>query len=409
MIGKFRLQNMSVWSRLAFSSGLLIVLLLALAAYAGLEMRGHQNHFFLFAAVILVLGVASASLITRSITRQLGGELTEAAALARDIATGNFQNVYKERKRDDDSLMGSLLKMREGLRGRRQHLYEAVQHLADSSGQLSASSKSLEATLNEQAASTNEVVASARQISATSQELLRTMGEVADLSSDSAQAASDGQTALSKMTSTMQQIESASGEIAQKLAAINARVGNITGVVTTIHKVADQTNLLSLNASIEAAKAGEYGQGFSVVAREIRRLADQTGVATLEIEQIVHEMQSSVVAGVMGMEKFAHQVKLAVEDTQKAYGQISSIIQQVQSLQPRFESVNEGMESQSAGARQISEAMLQLSEATKNTAESQHASARAIDLVQHTAQALESELNKSRAELENKARAAAGS
>ena len=406
MISKFRLQNMSVWGRLAFSSGLLIVLLLALATYAGLQLRGNQNHFFLFAAAVLVLGVASASLITRSITRQLGGELTDAANLARDIATGNFKNVYKERKRDENSLMGSLLKMRSGLQQRRQHLYEAVQHLADSSGQLSASSKSLEATLNEQAASTNEVVASARQISATSQELLRTMGEVADLSSDSAQAASDGQTALSKMTSTMQQIESASGEIAQKLAAINARVGNITGVVTTIHKVADQTNLLSLNASIEAAKAGEYGQGFSVVAREIRRLADQTGVATLEIEQIVHEMQSSVVAGVMGMEKFAHQVKLAVEDTQKAYAQISSIIQQVQSLQPRFESVNEGMESQSAGARQISEAMLQLSEATRNTAESQHASARAIDLVQNTAQALESELNKSRAELENAAKAA---
>ena len=157
MISKFRLQNMSVWGRLAFSSGLLIVLLLALATYAGLQLRGNQNHFFLFAAAVLVLGVASASLITRSITRQLGGELTDAANLARDIATGNFKNVYKERKRDENSLMGSLLKMRSGLQQRRQHLYEAVQHLADSSGQLSASSKSLEATLNEQAASTNEV------------------------------------------------------------------------------------------------------------------------------------------------------------------------------------------------------------------------------------------------------------
>ena len=81
--------------------------------------------------------------------------------------------------------------------------------------------------------------------------------------------------------------------------------------------MADQTNLLSLNAAIEAEKAGEYGRGFVVVATEIRRLADQTAVATYDIEQMVREIQSSVSAGVMGMDKFSEEVRRGMADMQQ--------------------------------------------------------------------------------------------
>jgi methyl-accepting chemotaxis protein WspA len=192
----------------------------------------------------------------------------------------------------------------------------------------------------------------------------------------------------------MEKMATASTAIAEKLADINAKVTNITSVVTTINKVADQTNLLSLNAAIEAAKAGEFGQGFAVVAREIRRLADQTAIATLDIEQMVKEMQSSVSSGVMGMEKFAQEVQSAVREVNEISGQIARIIEQVQGLGPRFESVNEGMESQSVGARQITEAMIQLSEATRNTAESQRDAVRAIELLDQAARVLHREVSR---------------
>jgi methyl-accepting chemotaxis protein WspA len=196
------------------------------------------------------------------------------------------------------------------------------------------------------------------------------------------------------MVATMEKMSQASSGIAQKLAEINTKVNNITSVVTTINKVADQTNLLSLNAAIEAAKAGEFGQGFAVVAREIRRLADQTAIATLDIEQMVKEMQSSVSSGVMGMEKFAQEVQGSVREVNDISGQIARIIDQVQGLRPRFESVNEGMESQAIGARQITEAMVQLSEATQNTAESQRDSARAIELLDEAARVLHREVSR---------------
>ena len=98
----------------------------------------------------------------------------------------------------------------------------------------------------------------------------------------------------------MGQVVDASAAINSRLATLSEKATNIGMVVTTITKVADQTNLLSLNAAIEAEKAGDYGRGFGVVATEIRRLADQTAVATSDIEQIVKEMQSAVAAGRYG-------------------------------------------------------------------------------------------------------------
>ena len=114
----------------------------------------------------------------------------------------------------------------------------------------------------------------------------------------------------------MRQLAESTGSIGSKLSVISERAANINLVVTTITKVADQTNLLSINAAIEAEKAGEYGLGFLVVAREIRRLADQTAVATLDIERMVKEMQYSVSAGVMEMDKFSEQVRQVVGEVQ---------------------------------------------------------------------------------------------
>src|ERR671931_265629 len=165
-------------------------------------------------------------------------------------------------------------------------------------------------------------------------------------------------------------MEGATRTIAERLTAIQQRANDITSVVTTITKVADQTNLLSLNAAIEAEKAGEYGLGFAVVAMEIRRLADQTAVATYDIEKMVKEMQSAVSAGVMGMDKFSEEVRRGVEEIRQVSTQLAQIIHQVQTLTPRFQTVNEGMHAQATGAQQISETLTQLSEAAHQTAES---------------------------------------
>jgi methyl-accepting chemotaxis protein WspA len=172
------------------------------------------------------------------------------------------------------------------------------------------------------------------------------------------------------MEETMRRVTEAAGTINSRLTVLNDKASNIGSVVTTIAKVADQTNLLSLNAAIEAEKAGEYGRGFAVVATEIRRLADQTATATIDIEHLVKEIQSAVTAGVMGMDKFSEEVRRGVTDIEKVAGQLNQIIQHVQGITPRIQSVNEGMQAQSTGAEQISQALNQLGEAARQTAES---------------------------------------
>jgi len=184
---------------------------------------------------------------------------------------------------------------------------------------------------------------------------------------------------LTRMEQTMRSVVEAAGSVNGKLGVLNEKAGNINQVVTTINKVADQTNLLSLNAAIEAEKAGEYGRGFVVVATEIRRLADQTAVATYDIEQIVRDIQSSVAAGVLGMDKFSAAVRRGMHDMQQVGEQLSQIIQHVQTLAPRVQVVNEGMQAQATGAEQINQALTQLADATQQTVESLRQSSVAIE------------------------------
>ncbi|OWY29633.1 methyl-accepting chemotaxis protein [Herbaspirillum robiniae] len=251
--------------------------------------------------------------------------------------------------------------------------------VATSMTEIAATSKQQQATAAETAATTTEIGATSREIFATSRDLVRTMNEVSVVSDQTSTLAGSGQAGLTRMEDTMQSVMDAAGSVSAKLAILNEKAGNINQVVTTITKVADQTNLLSLNAAIEAEKAGEHGRGFSVVATEIRRLADQTAVATYDIEVMVKEIQSAVAAGVMGMDKFSDQVRRGMQEVQNAGSQLSQIIAQVQALSPRFQMVNEGMQAQANSAEQINQALVQLSEAAQQTVESLQQSSQAIE------------------------------
>ena len=190
----------------------------------------------------------------------------------------------------------------------------------------------------------------------------------------------------------MRGLDDATGSIGEKLAVINEKAANITGIVTTITKVADQTNLLSVNAAIEAEKAGEYGVGFLVVAREIRRLADQTAGATLDIEQMVQQMQSAVSAGVMEMDRFTDQVRRIVQDVGGISQQMAEIIERVNANTVSFERVNESMQSQSQGADQISHEMEQLTGHARQSTEAICEYARASNELQDAIGSLKSSI-----------------
>jgi methyl-accepting chemotaxis protein WspA len=254
--------------------------------------------------------------------------------------------------------------------------------------EIAATSREQQATATETAATTSEIGATSREIAATSRDLVRTMGEVTGAADQASLLAGSGQQGLARMAETMQQVMGAAELVNAKLATLNEKAGNINQVVVTIVKVADQTNLLSLNAAIEAEKAGEYGRGFAVVATEVRRLADQTAVATYDIEQMVREIQSAVSAGVMGMDKFSEEVRRGMLEVHQVGEQLNQIIHQVQALAPRVLMVNEGMQAQATGAEQINHALSQLSDASSQTVDALRQASAAIDELSQVAVSL---------------------
>ncbi|AYQ91002.1 chemotaxis protein [Burkholderia gladioli] len=327
-------------------------------------------------AVELVAALVMGWLLYRAVMRPMAelvgvhdvmrtGDLTQRLQLGRRDEFGTLETGFNRMADEITSLVAQA--------------QQSSLQVTTSVAEIAATSREQQATANETAATTTEIGATSREIFATSRDLLHTMNEVSNVAEQSATLAGMSQNGLTQMGETMRSVMDAAGSVNAKLAILNEKALNINQVVATITKVADQTNLLSLNAAIEAEKAGEYGRGFAVVATEIRRLADQTAVATYDIEQTVKEIQSAVSAGVMGMDKFSEEVRRGMLDVQQVGSQLSQIITEVQTLAPRFQLVNEGMQTQASGAEQITQALSQLSEAAQQTAESLRQSSQAID------------------------------
>jgi methyl-accepting chemotaxis protein WspA len=324
----------------------------------------------------LVVAFCFGYTLLRAITRPLG----RLVGILDVMRTGDLSGrLNRERNDEFGSVAKGFNRMTDELAGLVGQVQQSGVQVNAAVTQIAATAKEQQATATEIATTTTEIGATSREISSRSHELVGTMHEVATVAEQAAALAGLGQNGLTHMEETMRRVTNAAATINAKLAVLSEKAGNISQVVTTITKVADQTNLLSLNAAIEAEKAGEYGRGFAVVATEIRRLADQTAVSTYDIEQMVKEIQSAVAAGVMGMDKFSEEVRRGMQDMQQVGGQLSQVIQQVQALAPRIESVNEGMQAQSSSAEQITQALMQLSEAAQQTVDSLRQSGEAID------------------------------
>ena len=313
------------------------------------------------------------------VSKAASGDLTGKVTITGSDAIGQLGN--------------GLAKMFEDLRSLLNNVQKAGIQVTTSATEIAASARQQEATGIEQAQTSVEILSTTKEISANTSQLLKTMEDATAVADYTTNATAEAQNNLKRMDSTMQHMVSATDSINAKLAALSEKASNINSVLITITKVADQTNILSLNAAIEAEKAGEAGRGFSVVATEIRRLADQTSVSTWDIEQMLKEMQSAVSASVMGMDKFSEEIRRSVGEVRQVTDQLSGVMDQVQKLAPQFDAVLQGMQSQAVGAEQISATMMQLNDATQQTVESLKATSEAVHQLQYAAGDLQSSVS----------------
>ena len=335
-----------------------------------------QRNAIIGLAVVLIIAVTlTALVVARSISRPIGA----AVRIARQVAEGDLRadlrgdlggDLGATANDETGALLQAIQTMSNDLRGLIGRIQESSSTLIATANAMQATSTGQQEVVADFGASTSEAAAAVKQISSTSHELVRTMNEVNDMASRTGARAEEGRENLDGMDTTMQELAKSTASFGAKLATINERATTINRVVGTMTKVANQTNLLSLNAALEAERAGEYGLGFRVVAREISRLADQTAVAALDIEAMVKEMQLSVKAGVIEMQSFSTQVHDGVSKIGEISSKLGEIISAVQGISGRFGQVTEGMRAQSQGAEQIREAMTRLSDGAERTAAS---------------------------------------
>ncbi|BBH44628.1 methyl-accepting chemotaxis protein [Pseudomonas sp. KU43P] len=339
--------------------------------------------------VSLLLAIIAAGICGLLLMRAITAPVQRVVHALDKLRSGDLSmRLSLDRKDEFGAIESGFNEMAEALANLVSQAQRSSVQVTTSVTEIAATSKQQQATATETAATTTEIGATSREIAATSRDLVRTMTEVTSAADQASSLAGSGQQGLARMEDTMHQVMGAADLVNAKLAILNEKASNITQMVVTIVKVADQTNLLSLNAAIEAEKAGEYGRGFAVVATEVRRLADQTAVATYDIEQMVREIQSAVSAGVMGMDKFSEEVRRGMYEVQQVGEQLSQIIHQVQALAPRVLMVNEGMQAQATGAEQINQALAQLSDASTQTVESLRQASFAIDELSQVAAGL---------------------
>lgn len=379
-----------------------------------LESRKQYQIIKMITAIsICALAIMAAALMVFKISRGISRSLQHVTFIAGEIAEGRVRQALDELGPDASveriepgavetvDKGDEIRRLARAIRSMTEHLQSLltqVQHsgiqVTSTATDIAAAARQLESTVTEQAATTDQVSISTREISHRSRELAGTVDEVTDTVVETADLADQVLSGLTDMEQTLGKLVATTAFISDQLTAIRGNTENITEVVTTITKVADQTNLLSLNASIEAEKAGQYGFGFSVVAREISRLADQTAVSALDIEETVAQMQAAVSSGVAEIDYFIREVRQSVDRTSDIGSQMTTIIGRVSDLLPRFEAVNEAVKAQRDGAGEISQAVTGLSEGAQQTKDSLMEFNRATSMLTDAVQGLRKEVSR---------------
>ena len=302
-----------------------------------------------------------AILLARWLARSTTESVRVSTAIAESIAAGDISGVVPPGGNDEaGQLLAGVGRMSAALRETIGRLQSAGARVTEVESDVSVALARQERIVRGFSGSVADVSGAASQISSNAEQLLGATGAVTLAAREAARVADDGRHGLERMSESMRQLDEVMTAFTRKLATIRQRAGGINAVVTTIAKVADQTNLLSVNATIEAEKAGEAGRGFRIVAQEIRRLADQTALATKDIERMVRDMQSAVSSGTMEMDRFRNEVSTRIQQVTDVSRQLAGIVVPVQSVTQALDHVHNGMENQNAGARQIRDSLERL-------------------------------------------------
>lgn len=323
--------------------------------------------FIILGVVNLLLGIIFSGAITRSITLPI----LRSSGQIDQMAKGDFSLPVSEhaiRRKDEMGIFArSMDTMNRNLGQMLKQVLSSAAEVASASTQLSASAETLSRGATNQVEKSSLVATASTEMNQTSEDIARTSSSITQSAAQTVQVAKGGtnvvHSAIREVNFIAETVESASGYV-KALGQESEKIGNI---VTAINEIAEQTNLLALNAAIEAARAGEHGRGFAVVADEVKKLAERTSMSTTEIGDMIRTVREGVKKTVEAMEKAKEKVITGVQFSSEAQTALQNIIGSIEDLYGSIDQVGAAIEEMSATTNEISRDIIEISVVTRQT------------------------------------------
>ncbi len=301
-------------------------------------------------ALALLVGLIAALVITRLIV----APLRSVIAVAQQIAAGDLSGRMEVSRRDEiGQLMQAMQQMGNGLSHMVSGLQAGIEQLASSAHSLSTVTEQTNVEVSSQKEETEQVATAMNQMTATVHDVARNAEEAAQAAQTADDKVESGQQVVRQSLQRIELLATSSTSASASIESLGAEIQNIGTVLSVIKSVAEQTNLLALNAAIEAARAGEQGRGFAVVADEVRALAKRTQQSTEEIERLVSTLRNAAQSSVQQIQQSGDLVKLAVSDALETESALGSIAVAVSLIQQMNQQIAAAAEQQSSVAEEI--------------------------------------------------------
>lgn len=344
--------------------------------------REDQRSAFIQMAVLTVLALVIGLFASVVISRQITSPLALTVDLARRIAKGDLTVQAKSNRKDElGDLQNAMQDMAQNLNTLVQGIGNGVTHISTSAEKLSAMSEQTSAGVRQQKSEVDQVATAMHEMASTVQEVARNTTDASAAAILADQQARHGSTVVKQATAQISELAVAIEELGGAMNVLSQDSEQIGKVIDVIKAVAEQTNLLALNAAIEAARAGEQGRGFAVVADEVRSLAQRTQDSTKEIEALIVTLQQGTQAASALMASSRERTLDTVELAQKAELAITEINQSIGTIQEMSLQISAAAEQQSAVADEINRSIVSVRDvADQSAVASEESAAATIEL-----------------------------